>query len=144
MNVARFTISSRDWGDVLILRPYPRPEETWGELAPLRGTSWGDLLPVVSGASLSHALHGRATPLMREIGPHPHLLSRKIPKEARRCSLVEECLMVTRHCQPGPKLPACYSPPGLPGEAVRSAATVAAAWSEGRYVIIVEGPEFSV
>jgi len=143
VKVARFTISSKEWGEVLILRPFPRPEEPWGDLAPLRGTPWGDQLPVVSGASLSHALHGVITPLMREIGPHPHLLCRKIPEGFRTCSISEDCLIATSDCVPGPKLPACYVPPGLSGEAARAAATVAEAWASGRYVIIVEGAEFS-
>lgn len=144
MNVARFTIPSKEWGDILILRPYPKPGETWGDLAPLRGTPWGDLLSIVSGASLSHALHGYVTPLMREIGPDPRGLCRMLPVGFRECRMAKSCPMVSKHCVPGPKLPTCYSPPRLPPEALLAGATVTGAWAEGRYVLIVEGEEFSL
>jgi len=144
MNLARFVISSKDWGDLKILRPYPKPDEPWGDLAPLRGTPWGDLLPIVSGVALSHALHGHVTPLMQEIGPHPHGLSRQVPEAYRRCRMADECIMASVHCVPGKKLPDCYSPPNISPEASQAASTVATAWAEERYVLIVEGEEFSL
>lgn len=144
MNVVRFTISSKEWGDILVLRPLPKPDEPWGDLAPLRGTPWGDLLAIVSGANLSHALHGYATPLMREIGPHPFGLCRLVPESYRACRQMDSCIMASRHCVPGPKLPSCFVPPAVPSEALLATATVATAWAEGRYVLIVEGAEFSL
>lgn len=143
MNVARFTIGTRHWGEVLILRPYPKPEETWGDLAPLKGTAFEGLIPIVSGTNLSHALHGLATPLMREIGPDPRGLLRMVPREHRACREARSCLMVSRHCTPGPKLPDCFRPVGIDVEALPAAATVLSAWAEGRHVLIVEGAEFS-
>lgn len=143
MKVARFTLTTKDFGTLLIMRPFPRNGDAWGDLAPLRGTPWGDLLPVVSGTSFSHAMHGYHAPLMQEIGAHPHGLSKRIPKGYRTCSLSQGCVMYHKHCHPSPKLPDCYSPPGLPNEAMFAATTVAQAWAEGRYVLIVEGDEFS-
>lgn len=143
MNVARFVISSKHWGELKILRPYPKPDESWGELAPLRDTPWGDLLPIVSGEALSHALHGRVDPLMQEIGPHPHGLCRQVPGPFRRCAVADKCAIVSAHCEPGPRLPSCYVPPNVSPEVGRAVEVVASAWAEGRYVLIVEGAEFS-
>ena len=145
MKLARFTIDSDDWGQILVMRPVPRGGDPWGDLAPLRETPWGDLITIVSGESLSFALHGDVTVLMREIGPHPRGLSKKVPKEYRWCTLHKSgCLTASDKCEPGPNLPFCYSPPNLPEEARLPAAAVALAWQEGRYVVVVEGQEFSL
>jgi hypothetical protein len=40
-------------------------------------------------------------------------------------------------------VPDCFSPEGLEAEAQLAAAVVVSAWVEGRYVIVVEGDEFS-
>ena len=139
-----FQLDTKDWGKILITRVLPRNGDPWGCLAPVRGTPWGDLIPVVSGEVLSHALHGYATPLMRVIGSEPHGLLKKVPNEYRQCAAAKGCLLFTKkHCHPGPKLPDCYVPPGIPPEAHAEVVTVAMAWRAGRYVIVVEGAEFS-
>ena len=47
-------------------------------------------------------------------------------------------------CRPGQGVPDCYEPPGLEGEVAMLATTVALAWREGRYVVVVDGPEFNL
>jgi hypothetical protein len=143
MKVARFTLVTRDFGTILVMRPYPKDGDAWGDLAPLRDTPWGKLLPIVSGPVLSHALHGYHSPLMQELGAHPHHLSKRIPKGYRRCRMYDNCVMAHAQCHPNPKMPDCFSPPGVGNDALLAAATVAQAWAEGRYVLIVEGDEFS-
>ena len=46
-------------------------------------------------------------------------------------------------CHPCLKVPACYIPPGLSQEQQEAAAEVVLAWKDGRYVVVVEGGEFS-
>lgn len=143
MNVVRFLISSKDFGEYPILRPIPRDGDAWGDLAPLRETQFEKLIPVVSGATLSHALHGRLKPLMNEIGPHPHGQLRQVRGAQRTCRAAKDCIMRTKHCYPNPKVPGCFSPEGLDAEAQLAGALVIETWAEGRYVIVVEGAEFS-
>ena len=141
--IVEFTLSTTEWGEVKIFRPLPIGDEPWGQLAPLKGTPWGDQIPVVSGEVYSHATHGHATPLMRVIGPPPLALMKKIPKDFRICSSIRSCIMADRAvCHPCLKMPDCYVPPGASVEALLAATSVLLAWKEGRYVVIVEGPEF--
>lgn len=134
-------------GEVLLAVAVPRDGEPWGVLAPLRGTPWGDAVREVTGEALSHARHGWSTPLMREVGPHPHDLARRIPPEAGACDLSTggRCAGASPLCRPGKKMPDCYEPPGLAEtEQQVLAATVALFWREGRYVLTVRGSEFSL
>jgi hypothetical protein len=143
MNVARFVIASREWGDLPVLRPYPKPDEIWGDLAPLKGTVWESMVPIVSGASLSHALHGRVTPLMQEIGPAPRGLLRMVPKAFRTCREAGNCITFNARCIPDQRMPECFVPTGLALEVRRAVSVLLNAWAEGRYVLVVEGGEFS-
>lgn len=133
-----------EWGKVKLLVAVPRPEESWGSLAPLRGTSWGDQIAVVPGEDLSHALHGWATPLMRSIGIKPEDHARKIPGGERWCPQRNDCLLSSEKCHPSPDVPDCYEPPGLTMQQSLLVTTVVLAWREGRYVLVVDGPEFSL
>ena len=139
----KFKLPGDTWGDVQVVRVLPGEDDIWGAFSPLRGTPWGDLLPVVTGESLSHALHGMTTPLMKEIGRPPEILLRRIPKAYRRCAMWEGCISFREaHCQPCLRLPDCYEPPEVPPEAVLLASFVAVSWKEGVYVVLVEGDEF--
>lgn len=147
-DLIEFAIDTKDWGRILIARPLPRKVEdeldSWGCLAPLRDTPWGDLIPIVEGEIMSHALHGHATPLMRVIGPPPKALLKKVPEPFRQCSMSKNCLLFTKDsCQPGPKLPDCYAPPNVPEQVGFLITKVALAWKENRYVVVVRGAEFS-
>jgi|SaaInlStandDraft_7_1057024.scaffolds.fasta_scaffold119259_2 hypothetical protein len=145
MRVHEFTLNSDEWGEVKLLRPIPHGKDgdRWGDLAVLKGTPWGDLIPTVSGADMSHALHGRITPLMRVIGNPPVAQLRLVPAQSRRCADYKTCAMSGETCQPHPKMPECYVPPGLSFEAQMAAQTVVLAWKEGRYVVVVGEGEFS-
>ena len=97
--------------------------------------------------SYSHALHGRVTPLMQVIGPHPHGLSKKVPQNMGYCGryLDKTCLIADKKiCKPGPKSPDCYEGNHSDLRTAACIALVVRAWKEGRYVIVVSGGEFSL
>lgn len=154
MKVKRFTIDSRHWGSVPVLRPLPSEErvgdvievDPWGSLAPLREhPDFAVLIPVVSGEVFSHALHGHAKPLMEAIGPEPKFQLIRVPEPYRVCGMRSECIMYNkRRCKPGKTLPECWQPEGSSPEAMRAMTLVMLAWAEGRYVVVVEGAEFSL
>jgi len=143
--IALFTVKGIGFPDVKVLRPTPIGDDPWGQLAPLQGTPWGDEIAKVSGEVLSNALHGESKMLMQEIGPPPHALLKKIPKGFRVCNEIRDCIMADgKICHPCPAMPECYSPPALGVDAKFAACVVALAWKEDRYVIVVEGEEFSL
>jgi hypothetical protein len=140
-------LADEDFGLVPLGLVVPHDDDNWGVLAPLQGTLWGDLIAVVPGPALSDALHGFAKPLMQHIGPSPRELARKLAASSNpRCALGQNksCAFATAKCVPGPKLPDCYEAPGLVGEQVELASSVALMWREGRYVLRVEGVEHSI
>jgi len=137
-------ILCKEWGDLLILRPIPIRGDPWGVLRCLEETVWGDQIAVVPGDVFSTALHGHAMPLVRVLGNPPEVRSRRIPVEDGICRLrtVKTCGFSTPECKPGPKLPMCYEAPGNIDVSLYATA-VAQAWKEKRYVVVVEGDEFS-
>lgn len=143
----RIDIDGKEWGVIKVLRPIAKEDDDpWGGLAPLKGTPYEKLIPVVPGEAFSHAQHGYLKPLLKVIGPDPKVLSRLVPKELRKCGLFKSCLMYReKECVPGPDLPDCYEPPGMVDPEARAVASmVVLAWKEGRYVVVVEGAEFSL
>lgn len=145
MKLQRFTISGAGWKDILILRPTPEGDDPWGVLSCLQGTVWGNGIQVVDGEVFSHALHGHVMPLVRLLGRDPRALLRSIPEGYRICDLRYGCVMYTpKHCHPCPKVPDCFIPSGLEEDQVEAAAAVCRAWADGRYVLVVQGSEFSL
>jgi hypothetical protein len=145
--LVRLTIATRDWGDILVLRPIPRDGDAWGVLRPLKDTPWGDLIPVVHGDDFSLALHGHTMPLVRNLSRPPSVLGRFLGREDSWCKLLQEqtCMDAAEHCKPGKGLPECYEAPGFEDDRIKwLASAVAHAWAEGRYVVVVEGDEFSI
>ena len=145
--VRRFNIATKDWGDLPILRPVPVDGDSWGVFAILRGTWWEKSIPVVSGEALSNALHGHTKPLYDQIGPEPtHLMRRLI----NPCWLATEdrCSMVNDSCVPHrgkrSQTPDCYMIPEEEAEVRLAASLIVQAWTTNRYVIVVEGQEFSL
>lgn len=124
----------------------PLPEDYWGVLACLRGTSWGDQIVTVTGEALSHALHGRPKPLRDQLGYAPQLHATRVPLDQRQCRLYGAmCGLSSAYCYPGSgSLPSCYEAPTEHRQARLMATAVGQAWDEGRYVFVVEGPEFLV
>lgn len=141
-----FSINTTEWGKLKFARPSfgSTSDDPWGDLACLKGTVWGDRIPVVPGEVMSHALHGRATPLVRIIGSPPSAILRQIPDPYRVCSMGKQgCVIFDKaSCQPGGKMPDCFIPPGLDPNQQKAASMVALAWKENRYVVVVEGDEF--
>lgn len=136
-------LQDEDQGEIKLLIILPRNGEPWGVAEPLRSTPWGKQLQEVSGISLSHALHGHATPLVRELGPHPHYLGKRMGREKVMCTSRYECPMAADHCYPNKDMPLCYQPPTDTSESVDVVLAITHAWAEGRYVIIPVGEEFS-
>jgi hypothetical protein len=142
--IYRFSVLTSSGEEFLLLRPLPTKESTWGVLSPLEGTEIGGLITIVSGEDMSQALHGRVMPLVRTLGRSPRGLLKKIEGDMT-CALIKTCLLADRAaCYPCSKLPHCYAPPDVSEQAGLAAATVLRAWADGRYVVIVEGPEFSL
>lgn len=80
---------------------------------------------------------------MLKIGPPPVALLKLTP--VRHCFLKKECVMFDdKRCQPNKKLPECWLPAAVEEVAQKAVATVVLAWAEGRYVVVVEGPEFAL
>ena len=139
----RFSVRTQSGEEFKLLRPVPTASP-WGILQGLEGTEIGDLIAVVSGENMSQALHGRVMPLVRTLGRSPDGLLKKL-KEDMTCSLIKTCILANGDvCFPCKKMPHCYAPPGFDGVDGLAAATVIRAWVDGRYVVIVEGPEFSL
>lgn len=153
MKIQRFTLQTVDFGPLKLLRPVPAEErqgdtlvvDSWGVLAAIRDTTpaIARLIPVVTGEAWSHALHGHARPLMLTIGPAPSALLKMAA--IRECALKNACIMYdAKRCTPNKRLPECWTPEGVEEAARQAVATVTLAWAEGRYVVVVEGPEFSL
>jgi len=137
-------LTDDEWGDIPILVVVPKRGSPWGILEPIRETPWADAIAVVSGEAMSHAFHGWATPLMREIGPKPIQRAKKVPELTGRCALLSGCLGAGPSCIPEEHTPDCYEPPELEGEVAQAIIRVVMAWKSSRYVIVVEGDEFSL
>ena len=154
MKVRRFQINTKHFGTLSILRPIPSETrdgnimwvDPWGPLAPLRKyPDFATLIPVVSGDVMSHALHGRHQPLADTLRTEPEYMLLSIPSEFRECAMRSECLLYdARICQPHKDIPECWQCGGVAPPDRSAAAVVVHAWAEDRYVVIVEGDEFSL
>jgi hypothetical protein len=141
--IQRFNLSGKGWEDVPVLRPIPNGNDPWGVLAPLKGTDFEGLLPVVSGEVWSHALHGHLAPLMRQIGRPPDALFRFIPQSFLKCAESKTCgTHDLKICLPGPKTPNCWIPFGVDAGVAPAIIEIVLAWRDGRHVVIVAGEEF--
>ena len=146
MRMQRYSLKIGPKREIKVMRPVPFPDDFWGSLGSLKGTIWESFIPIIPGMIYSHALHGYPRPLLEILGRPPLAHASKIPKEHRFCRLHgQKCLGSDIHCQPGPKVPDCYEAPGpLSEEARMAVALVVESWREGRYVIVIEGEEFSL
>ena len=130
-----------------ILYPLPAPENAWGVFLPLRETSWGREIPVVSGEALSHALHGYPKPLLGMLKTPPLARAVRLPLTDKLCyeHQCHTCAMAKPHCHPGSgQMPECYVAPTEDRDLRDIGVVIAKAWEEGRYVFVVEGPEFLI
>lgn len=112
----------------------------------LRDTVWEKGIHTVSGDAMSHALHGWVDPLLREIGSEPRQTCKKIPIEVGLCSLYEDCINAQKTCQPKhiQTLPSCYEAPLKDPEQQLILSEIVHQWSNGVFVIVVEGKEFTL
>lgn len=128
------------WGEPRVARAIGTDTDPWGVLSVLRETPWEKLIVVVSRHALDQALRGHATPLMRELGPPPSALARRLPVAHAACKDKDSCASATPKCLPGPEMPECWTGGGFPpGPASEVASTVARLWKEGVPVVVVNG-----
>jgi hypothetical protein len=129
-----------------IMRPIPQEGNPWGIFVCIKGTPWGDLIPVIDGGVFSHALHGNPYPFLNQLGPPPAALPKMLPPDYRLCIRAREetCLIAAPQCVPGAKLPDCYEAPNLEEDASLIASIVALAWRDKSYVVVVDGVEFVI
>lgn len=145
MKFREVNLKDPEQGEIKLLISIPTELEPWGVLGVLRDTEWEGLIQVVSGEALSHALHGWATPLAREVGVSPRRRGLRLSEGAGRCALFQECLSAGAHCRPGnKKLPSCYEAPHVTPEGSQVASRVALAWRENRLVVVVDGEEHAL
>lgn len=139
--VRRIDLDDREQGPVLLAVVLPRDGKPWGVLAPLRGTPWEGLVRVVGGEALSHAVHGWATPLVRELGPNPLAVLRRHPTPCAM-STGDQCVGASPACRPGRAMPDCYEPPDADVDLSVAVTTALLDLRAGRFVVVVDGPEF--
>jgi len=138
-------LPDKTYGEMKVAIAVPRPDDNWGVLAPLRDTVWGSFITTVSGEAMSQARYGYSAPLMREIGTHPQERARRMSEKEGRCANFTGCAGAGPTCRPGKKLPDCYEPPEIEDvDLLMLVTALALAWRDGWYVVVVEGPEFTI
>lgn len=132
-------IKDSRWGILKLLVVYPDETSPLGVLKNIAGTPWEKLFPRVTGEALSHALHGWVDPLVGCLGRSPETFLRVLPEGLGECSLKGNCIgWDPKLCRPAKGGNPCW-------EAGDEALELAfAALREGRYVLILEGAEFSL
>lgn len=127
----------------------------WGELEPLRGTSWEAGVDIVDAEAYSDALHGRILPLQRALGRDPEASARRVSPQEGECLLKDGCIgWEPARCRPGgrgkrrrdPSPPDCWEAPleGAPPALRLLFHAVAMAWREGRHTCVVVGEGFNL
>lgn len=133
-------ISCSEQGEFLLLWAIPKQDEPMGVFSVLRDTKWEVLVGKVTGESLSHAFHGWATPLVRELPPQPKQILRKLKSES--CWMKDECIMYGKKCFPHLDVPNCFEPQT---EDIRKVVNyILCVMKQGFRVVWVEGKEFLV
>lgn len=142
-------LEDQDFGRVQLLLAIPRPDNNWGVLACLKGTVWEDYIDVVTGNSLSIAQHGMASYLMNELGSDPRGKARRFiashDADTYFCRHRGNCIgFDPKACLPGAKTPDCFEANLKDHKKALIVGAVLRAWKDNRYVIVVEGKEFSL
>lgn len=133
-------ITCAEQGEFLLTWAIPKEGNPMGVFSVLKDTKWEVLVGKVSGEALSHAFHGWATPLVRELPPVPKQILRKVKNE--KCWMQKECVMHTKKCYPHLDVPNCFEPET---ETVRSVVNyILCQMKHGYRVVWVEGKEFQL
>ena len=142
-------ITCPDQGEIHLMYPIPKPDNPLGVLSKV-DKEWLKHIPSISGENLSHALHGWATPLVRELPAHPHLTMKRIkPKAMCRshkggAKKGGDCLMANDKCYPNKDTPECYDAPVETFEKRMLISEIVLAWKSGIYVVTIKGSEFII
>jgi len=153
----RVPVGSEPESISLMVEFVPESSDSWGDLEPLRGTTWENGVGEVDAESFSHALHGRLSPLMKKLGREPIYSARRVSEKEGVCDLKGNCIKFDKNlCRPGGEKGNgwrkkygpfdCYQPPlkGARMEVVETFLKVALAWKEGIFVIVVRGEGFNL
>ena len=133
-------ITCSEQGEFLLLWAIPMEDSPMGVFSVLVGTQWENLVGKVSGEALSHAFHGWATPLVRELPPKPKQILRRFSSE--KCWMSQECVLYTEKCFPHLNVPNCFEPED---ESVRRVVNhILCMMGLGYRVVWVEGKEFQM
>ena len=119
---------------------YQTGEDLEPEWKPLQGSPLLDPVTVVSKEVLDHVLHGFSFPFVQQLGPSPEGCVRKLLPVFRQCAQRERCIFYDRvRCVPtSRKMPNCYQPDGVEGEAVSLGAEIVRLWHENVYIVVVQ------
>lgn len=128
---------------LLVARP---DEHAWGGFSAFYGTPWAGLIRVITGEALSHAYHGWYEPLLRELGPNPHTLGKRLPAKDADCQ--SRCLgwnpAVCRVGGVGLRKIDPLGPPDCFSTGIPNGELVALAIREHRHPVVVCGAEFNL
>jgi len=146
----------QDAQEIHLLVTYVNEQDThWGEFELFRGTSWENVVCVVSSVNYSHALHGMVDPLLRELGREPTASLRKIVPEEGLCGLRHGCSQWNPDfCKPGGSKgkhkrqvwgpPDCYDLPINGSLEVKTVFyEVLNALKSGHYIVVIKGDGFN-
>lgn len=142
-----FTLIDQEVGTVLVAHAVPTDTSPLGCLQALP-ILWHAHIPIVPETALQHALRGWALPLMRTVGPHPHMLMKRVSSIYQTTCLLHKTCPIhnPRTCFLNPKQPDCYEFPDSivgPSSTEQQISTdhqllvtvLLQCWKEGRYVI---------
>lgn len=106
----KFSVNAGGWGIISFLKAVPQDGDPWGVLRKYKGTFIENYINIVSDRILEDALRGIFMPLVRGLGPHPHLISKKIPNSFFCMMHTDKsCGARNKNCVPGQKTPVCYT-----------------------------------
>lgn len=144
------TLTDFEVGTVLIAHAVPVSGSLLGALQALPAM-WHAHIPIVPETALQHALRGWAMPLMRTVGPHPHMLMKRVSSSYPTvCQIHKTCPIYNpKTCFLNSKQPDCYEYPyGVGSDSGDQQIStdqqnpdstlitvLLQCWKEGRYVI---------
>lgn len=135
----RLKLATVQKGYVEVLRIQENADGTWEEeWDPLRHTPLASLVSRMSQRNLDHGLNGYTKPFIDALGISPEGAIRKLPSQ--ECATRQGCpFYEAKKCLAGSKkLPWCFKPEGIDGEARRHAAAQAVfLWRDKVYLVVV-------
>lgn len=132
-------LKTKELGDLHLMLVYSKAGVWEPHWAPFKGTRYADLFTYVSVETMTHAMHGWTSPLVKALGPSPKMILHRLSPDARQCVLYDKCIFyIQRDCRPdAKKMPNCFQPVGVEAEL---GFEVIRLWRESVYVVVEESP----